>query len=149
MEDNLVKDGCQNPLFVWHGFIADGHNRYKICQKHKIPFAIAELGFDDKSEVMRWMIDGQLGRRNLSPIQRVAVTEKYRPVFEEKAKENISKAVSESNSNRSISSPQKSADMKNWSYRNRISRLIQYILLMNSLNLYEEKGKRKTKGISW
>ena len=42
----------------------------------------------DKSEVMRWMIDGQLGRRNLSSIQRVAVTEKYRPVFEEKAKEN-------------------------------------------------------------
>jgi hypothetical protein len=41
-------------------------------------------------QVMRWMIDGQLGRRNLSPIQRVAVTEKYRPVFEEKAKENIS-----------------------------------------------------------
>lgn len=36
---------------------------------------------------MRWMIDGQLGRRNLTPIQRVAVTEKYRPVFEEKAKE--------------------------------------------------------------
>ena len=88
LEDNLVKDGCQNPLFVWRGFIADGHNRYIICQKHKIPFAIAELGFDDKSEVMRWMIDGQLGRRNLSPIQRVAVTEKYRPVFEEKAKEN-------------------------------------------------------------
>ena len=97
LEDNLVKDGCQNPLFVWHGFIADGHNRYKICQKHKIPFAIAELGFDDKSEVMRWMIDGQLGRRNLSPIQRVAVTEKYRPVFEEKAKENLKTSTGGSN----------------------------------------------------
>lgn len=36
------------------------------------------------------MIDGQLGRRNLSSIQRVAVTEKYRPYYEEKAKENIS-----------------------------------------------------------
>ena len=36
---------------------------------------------------MRWMIDGQLGRRNLSPIQRVAVTEKYRPYYEGKAKE--------------------------------------------------------------
>lgn len=27
---------------------------------------------------MRWMLDIQLGRRNLSPIQRIAVTEKYR-----------------------------------------------------------------------
>lgn len=49
---------------------------------------------------MRWMIDGQLGRRNLTPIQRVAVTEKYRPTFEEKAKENISKTTIISNKNR-------------------------------------------------
>ena len=55
--------------------------------------SIAELGFDEKSEVMRWMIDGQLGRRNLSPIQRVAVTEKYRPYYEEKAKENYEQNV--------------------------------------------------------
>ncbi len=38
------------------------------------------------------MIDTQLGRRNLSPMQRVAVTEKYRPMFEKKARENLEKA---------------------------------------------------------
>lgn len=38
--------------------------------------------------VMRWMLDIQLGRRNLSPIQRIAVAEKYRPIYEKKAKEN-------------------------------------------------------------
>ncbi len=73
-------------------YIADGHNRYAICQKHKIPFETIPLAFKDKSEVMRWMIDGQLGRRNLTPIQRVAVAEKYRSVFEDKAKENLSVA---------------------------------------------------------
>lgn len=31
----------------------------------------------------------QLGRRNLSPIQRIAVTEKYRPIYEKQAKENL------------------------------------------------------------
>lgn len=31
---------------------------------------------------MRWMLDIQLGRRNLSPIQRIAITEKYRPIYE-------------------------------------------------------------------
>lgn len=31
----------------------------------------------------------QLGRRNLSPIQRIKVTEKYRPIYEKKAKENL------------------------------------------------------------
>ena len=34
------------------------------------------------------MLDIQLGRRNLSPIQRIAVAEKYRPFFEKQAKEN-------------------------------------------------------------
>lgn len=38
-------------------------------------------------EVMEWMLDIQLGRRNLSPIQRIAVAEKYRPIYEKQAKE--------------------------------------------------------------
>lgn len=38
--------------------------------------------------VMEWMLDIQLGRRNLSPIQRIDVAEKYRPIYEKKAKEN-------------------------------------------------------------
>ena len=39
---------------------------------------------------MEWMLDIQLGRRNLSPIQRIAVAEKYRPIYEKQAKENQS-----------------------------------------------------------
>ena len=39
---------------------------------------------------MEWMLDIQLGRRNLSPIQRIAVAEKYRPIYEKIAKENLS-----------------------------------------------------------
>lgn len=36
------------------------------------------------------MLDIQLGRRNLSPIQRIAVVEKYRPMYEKEAKANQS-----------------------------------------------------------
>ena len=36
---------------------------------------------------MEWMLDIQLGRRNLSPIQRIAIAEKYRPLYEKEAKE--------------------------------------------------------------
>ena len=39
---------------------------------------------------MEWMLDIQLGRRNLSPVQRIAVAEKYRPIYEKQAKENQS-----------------------------------------------------------
>lgn len=44
---------------------------------------------------MEWMLDIQLGRRNLSPIQRIAITEKYRPIYEKQARENQSKAGKE------------------------------------------------------
>ena len=37
---------------------------------------------------MEWMLDIQLGRRNLSPIQRIAVAEKYRPIYEKQARLN-------------------------------------------------------------
>ena len=35
------------------------------------------------------MLDIQLGRRNLSPIQRIAITEKYRPIYEKQARDNL------------------------------------------------------------
>lgn len=38
---------------------------------------------------MRWMLDIQLGRRNLSPIQKIAVAEKYRPIYERQARDNL------------------------------------------------------------
>lgn len=41
------------------------------------------------------MLDIQLGRRNLSPIQRIAVAEKYRPLYEKEARDNQSKAGKE------------------------------------------------------
>jgi hypothetical protein len=92
LEQNIKKDGCQNPLFIWHGYIADGHNRYKICTENKIPYKTVEINFSTKEEVIQWMINTQLGRRNLTPMQRIAITEKYRPVLEIKAKQNLSKA---------------------------------------------------------
>lgn len=48
----------------------------------------AALAYEIKEEVMKWMLDIQLCRRNLSPIQRIAVVEKYRPLYEKEAKEN-------------------------------------------------------------
>ena len=55
----------------------------------KADYVIGTLAYETKEEVMEWMLDIQLGRRNLSPIQRIAITEKYRPIYEKQAKENL------------------------------------------------------------
>lgn len=43
LEENLIQDGCLNPIIVWNGIIVDGHNRYFICSKHNIPFTTKEI----------------------------------------------------------------------------------------------------------
>jgi len=90
LEKSILENGFDRnfPIMEWHGYIADGHNRYSICKKHKIEPVIGTLAYDTKEEVMEWMLDIQLGRRNLSPIQRIAVAERYRPIYEKQAKEN-------------------------------------------------------------
>lgn len=71
LERNILKDGCRDPLIVWINkkdqlILIDGHNRYKICQKNNIPFKIKEIHFTNLDEAKIWMVDNQMGRRNLT-----------------------------------------------------------------------------------
>lgn len=66
LEENLLADGCREPIITWNGFIVDGHNRYELCSKHNIPFKVIEKEFDSKEEVIAWICANQLGRRNIS-----------------------------------------------------------------------------------
>lgn len=89
LEQSIVTKGFDKrfPIVVWHGFIADGHNRYSVCRKHNIDFVTEELDCETKDEVIDWMMDIQMSRRNLSKVQKIIAVEKYRPVYERLAKE--------------------------------------------------------------
>lgn len=87
LEDSIVRYGCEQPLVVWNGVLVDGHNRYGICQKHSIPFAIEEKDFEDRNDVTMWMLRNQLGRRNLTDYNRGEMVLKLKAqVAEEAAK---------------------------------------------------------------
>lgn len=72
LEENIVADGeVYEPIVTWNGVIVDGHNRWKIIQKHpEIPYKIREEHFADRWEAFEWMYRKQLGRRNLTDEQR-------------------------------------------------------------------------------
>jgi len=38
LEEDILRNGCIQPIIIWNGTIVDGHNRYAICQKYGIPF---------------------------------------------------------------------------------------------------------------
>jgi hypothetical protein len=46
--------------------LLDGHNRYELCTKHNIPYRTVEVSLPDMHAAKSWMIDNQLGRRNLT-----------------------------------------------------------------------------------
>lgn len=94
LEDSLLKYGYKGaPIYIWNDYIVDGHNRYELCRKHNIEYPVEELLLGDNAtiiDVMEWMINTQLGRRNLPPAQRLAVMDKFKKKIQEQAKENMS-----------------------------------------------------------
>lgn len=77
LTQSILSEGCREPLIVWNSIIIDGHNRYKICTEHNVPFKTIQKDFTDRNEVMLWMLQNQLSRRNLNDFQRVEMVRKY------------------------------------------------------------------------
>ena len=117
LEKNIVENGFDRnfPIMEWQGFIVDGHNRYDICKKHNIEPIIGTLAYKTKEEVMEWMLDIQLGRRNLTPIQKIAITEKYRPIYEKQARENQLSGLKNQNNNVLVNLPKRQVNPINTS----------------------------------
>lgn len=87
LEDSIIANGCETPLFVWKGIVVDGHNRYDICKEHGIPFMVVEKEFANRSSVLMWIIQNQLGRRNLTAFQKCELALRFEPLLRAAAKE--------------------------------------------------------------
>lgn len=102
LEESILKNGVLDPVKVWLNdktgeiYLIDGHNRYSICTKHNISMAYWNIQYFDsnnfktKKDVIKWILENQLGRRNLSIPERYEILQRYKSMFEEKAKANMS-----------------------------------------------------------
>lgn len=70
LELSLVAEGCRDPLVLWGNTLIDGHNRYEICTQYNIPFNKVQKDFSSHEEAKNWIINNQLGRRNITSEQR-------------------------------------------------------------------------------
>lgn len=68
LEQSLLKEGCRDPLVVWKGknILLDGHNRLSLCRRHNIPFEVNDVDLPDREAAKAFVVQNQLGRRNLS-----------------------------------------------------------------------------------
>lgn len=103
LEKSILNNGLLDPIKVWQDpetnkwLIIDGHNRYKILKKNSIKWnrwcdykIIYETDLPTREDVKRWMLEQQLGRRNLSEAERYEIVQKFKSIFEKKAKDNQS-----------------------------------------------------------
>ena len=94
LEENIVRDGCLAPLSLWRGTLIDGHNCYKICQKHKIKFKTVNVKADSRDDAKVWIIRKHLGRRNLTDFQKIEMVAHLEEVYVAKGKKNMSEGGS-------------------------------------------------------
>lgn len=66
LEENILDEGCRDPIIIWNDYIIDGINRYSICTKYSIPFNTVSKDFSSREEVIVWICKNQLGRRNIT-----------------------------------------------------------------------------------
>lgn len=100
LEDSLFADGLQDAVKVWINpaslqcLIVDGHNRYTIHEKYDMEIPEDKITvldnekYETKDDVMFYMLQYQLGRRNLSIQQRYHLVEANAHLLEKQAKEN-------------------------------------------------------------
>lgn len=103
LEKSILKNGLLDPIKIWQDpktnqwVIIDGHNRYKILKKNNISWKywcdykiLYENELPTREDVKQWMLEQQLGRRNLSEAERYEIVQKFKNVIKQKAKENQS-----------------------------------------------------------
>ena len=75
LEMNIMADGCREPVVIWkgHGIILEGHNRYRLCKRNGLDFQVVEQPLAGREEARNWILEQQLGRRNLTALQRGAL----------------------------------------------------------------------------
>lgn len=86
LEENILRDGIQDPLKVWQGILIDGHNRYEIAQRHGLEFQTVEMQFASRDDVKIWIIQNQLGRRNINKYVRSELVLQFESIIAERAK---------------------------------------------------------------
>lgn len=86
LEENIKKDGCREAILIWETkkikidsatttpdvtvyVLIDGHNRFEICTKFSFDYKIHIVNYENIDQVKDFMIDNQLGRRNITSEQ--------------------------------------------------------------------------------
>jgi len=82
LEADIVRDGRATvALVVWGDVLLDGHNRFEICEKHRLPYTTspAPEWIKDRRDARIWIRTTSLNRRNLPDLVRIGLARGNEP----------------------------------------------------------------------
>lgn len=65
LKETILKDGYNEPIYIWHGLIVYHYEQYYICNSQHISFLRLELDFDKEEQVIDWICQKELQRKDL------------------------------------------------------------------------------------
>lgn len=77
LEEDLVDCGCKEPILIWHDYIIDGHYRYNLCHKWKIPFSVEKVSFPSRDYAIVWICGQHLKKQYLTSTNQRYLLGKY------------------------------------------------------------------------
>ena len=86
LEESILNEGCRDALIVWDDILIDGHNRYRICTEHNVPYETRQMEFENRDDVLLWIMRNQLSRRNLNDFQRIELVRRCEEAVKAQAK---------------------------------------------------------------
>jgi N6-adenosine-specific RNA methylase IME4 len=105
LEDNIFNDGIRDALVVGEysedgntkRVLIDGHNRLQIAESGMYEYTTKTIKFKSFLDVKYWMINLQIGRRNLNKYQRGVLAMELKGILEQiaKKKEALRKTISQ------------------------------------------------------
>ena len=87
LEQSIIDKERIYTIILWNNIIINGHNCYLICKKHNILYKIITKDFASRQNVIIWMFQNQLSRRNLTDFQRIEIVRKSENLVRAQAKE--------------------------------------------------------------
>lgn len=69
LEESLLAEGkALSPFWLWGDLLVDGHNRFRLCKKHKLPYEVIQVyeDTDDIEEVKDRIMRDSMARRHMT-----------------------------------------------------------------------------------
>lgn len=70
LKSSIETEGVREPIIIWRresdNVLVDGHNRSRVCEELGINPPVAYHDFESVESAQQWVIQNQLGRRNIS-----------------------------------------------------------------------------------